>query len=587
VQQALVWATALCALWALFLLALKRPLSVAWHLRRPHWVQVLMHSTIFVYWGMHVELVRDMAPLILAQIPLAYSLDLLISWTRGRPWLVGVGPIPIIGSINLFLWFKDEGYAWQLVMVALAFVGKELLQWGRGEERRHIFNPSALALSLVSLVLLFTHSSSVTWGQEISTRLLVAPHMFEVIFGVGLVVQLLFGVGFTTAAAALTAWGLGALWYRMSGEWAFVDTAIPISVFLGMNLLITDPATSPRNAVGKALFGALYGALTLPLVVLLPLWGQPSFYDKLLQVPLCNLLAPPLERFGAKIETWWGATPFRWLTMNNMGLAVMWGGAFLVMRPELLNHPGSRPETWKARCAKGEGRACVYLRHTLEKGCGLNKPERCAQLAESLSDPEALDRNEPRATLLFQKACQLGQQSSCLRHRMSMIKTFSQLDPQSQGAQGAKKPQVDESMNAPMIGQVSEDEAIGLACEGGQPLACLALARQLTQGQVAPNPTRLAWAFERACELSDPRGCVNLGLMLLQGREIPPNPARARTLHEKACELGEAKACGRLGVLYRRGVGGPPDEEAAQRAFKTACEGGDAASCRASSPWGQ
>jgi hypothetical protein len=370
----------------------------------------------------------------------------------------------------------------------------------------------------------------------------------------------------------------------VSGEWAFVDTTIPISVFLGMNLLITDPATSPRNAVGKALFGALYGALTLPLVTLLPLLGQPSFYDKLLQVPLCNLLTPPLERFGARVEEWWGATRLRWLTMGNMGLAVVWGGAFLVMRPELLNHPGSRPETWEARCVKGEGRACVYLRHTLEKGCGLNKPERCAQLAEALSDPEALDRNEPRALLLFQKACGLGHQSSCVRHRMSMIKSLSQLDPQ---AQQKAQPTKDESMNAPMIGQVSEDEAIGLACEGGQPLACLTLARQLTQGQIAPNPTRLAWAFERACELKDPRGCVNLGLMLLQGRDIPPNPTRARALHEQACELGEPKACGRLGVLYRQGVGGAPDEEAAQRAFKKACEGGDAVSCRASSPWGR
>ena len=34
---------------------------------------------------------------------------------------------------------------------------------------------------------------------------------------------------------------------------------MPIAVFLGMNLLFTDPATSPRTLMGRIFYGVAYG----------------------------------------------------------------------------------------------------------------------------------------------------------------------------------------------------------------------------------------------------------------------------------------------------------------------------------------
>ena len=56
-----------------------------------------------------------------------------------------------------------------------------------------------------------------------------------------------------------------------------------------MHLLFTDPSTAPRTELGRMIFGALYGLSTIALYELLGAAGLPTFYDKLLQVPLLNL----------------------------------------------------------------------------------------------------------------------------------------------------------------------------------------------------------------------------------------------------------------------------------------------------------
>jgi hypothetical protein len=70
---------------------------------------------------------------------------------------------------------------------------------------------------------------------------------------------------------------------------------VPIAVFLGMHLLSTDPATSPRIEIGRLLYGVLYGLTTVLLYGALIGTGQPGFYDKLLQVPLLNLSVKLLD----------------------------------------------------------------------------------------------------------------------------------------------------------------------------------------------------------------------------------------------------------------------------------------------------
>ena len=83
---------------------------------------------------------------------------------------------------------------------------------------------------------------------------------------------------------------LGLAYYAITGTYYFFDSYVPIAVFLGMHLLFTDPSTSPRTELGRIIFGALYGLSTIALYALLRAAGLPAFYDKLLQVPLLNLL---------------------------------------------------------------------------------------------------------------------------------------------------------------------------------------------------------------------------------------------------------------------------------------------------------
>ena len=116
---------------ALFLLAwsgllfgvLRRRQQVALEivLRRQHYLQACLQGTLILYWGYYWREVYHAAPLIAAQILFAYGFDSLLSWTHRRTFALGFGPFPIIFSITLFFWFKDDWFYLQFAMVALGF----------------------------------------------------------------------------------------------------------------------------------------------------------------------------------------------------------------------------------------------------------------------------------------------------------------------------------------------------------------------------------------------------------------------------------------------------------------------------------
>jgi hypothetical protein len=168
--------------WAVALLvaslAKGRRLSFDVVLSKQHYVQACAHTAIFLYWGWYFREVYGYAYLILAQLVFAYAFDSLLSWSRRDNYTVGFGPFPIIFSTNLFLWFRTDWFYWQFVTVAIGFVAKELFKWQKGDRRAHIFNPSSFPLALLSLILLATGTSGLTWGREIATlAVLSAPHV--------------------------------------------------------------------------------------------------------------------------------------------------------------------------------------------------------------------------------------------------------------------------------------------------------------------------------------------------------------------------------------------------------------------------
>ena len=288
------WSAGLC-LWA----GLRgRGLAVEIDPRPQHYVQACAQASVFLYWGWHWPPVRDAAVLIAAQVLFAYAFDLLLAWSRGEAGRLGFGPVPVVFSINLFLWFADDRFHLQLLLVAFAFAAKALIRWERDGRRTHVFNPAAFALAVFSAALLATGTSDLTRGQDIAVSQFFPPHMYLWIFLVALPGQYLFGVTSMTLAAVAATWLFGLAWFTATGVYYFYDAYIPVAVFLGMHLLFTDPSTAPRTAAGRLLFGALYGAGVVAGYALLAGAGLPTFYDKLLPVPLLNLSVGLLDRLA-------------------------------------------------------------------------------------------------------------------------------------------------------------------------------------------------------------------------------------------------------------------------------------------------
>ena len=131
--------------------------ALEWGPARPqHYIQACCHLGIYTAWGWYWPPVAAFAPLLLAQLAFAYVFDILLAWSRRLPYQMGFGPFPIVFSTNLFLWFKDDWFAWQFVLIGLGFLGKAFVRWEREGRLVHIFNPSAFSLAIFSTVLLAT-----------------------------------------------------------------------------------------------------------------------------------------------------------------------------------------------------------------------------------------------------------------------------------------------------------------------------------------------------------------------------------------------------------------------------------------------
>jgi len=106
--------------------------------RHVHYVQLTMQCCVYFYWSLYWNEVRHHFLLIIAQVIFAYGLEM---WYRRSTWSAGFGPVPIVLSINLFLWFRDDWFVLQFLMVIAAVLSKEFIKWRRGDRLTHVFNP--------------------------------------------------------------------------------------------------------------------------------------------------------------------------------------------------------------------------------------------------------------------------------------------------------------------------------------------------------------------------------------------------------------------------------------------------------------
>ena len=404
-------------------------------LRPQHYVQALVQLAVFAYWGWHWRPVYEFGTLLAAQLIFAYVFDMLLAWSRRETYTLGFGPFPIIFSINLFLWFRDDWFYLQFLMVGIGFLGKEFVRWKREGRAVHIFNPSAFSLGLFSLVLIATGTTDLTWGQEIASTLTLAPMIYLYLFLLGLVVMYFFSITLVSGAAAMVLFGLSALYTSLTGVPYFLDSEIPAAVFLGLHLLVTDPSTSPRSRAGKLVFGGLYGLGVFGLYSLLGAYGAPTFYDKLLAVPLLNLsvrgidaLIPVIRRSRVikLLRLDWAPLG---LNPVHMAVWIIFFGSMTVMGKTDGMHPGDSLPFWEQACTEDRQTACNRLIQLEASYCGDNSAWACNELGGHYRQGEIVSSDANLALGYFSRACELRFQPACVN--LLDPGNFSRINPRA------------------------------------------------------------------------------------------------------------------------------------------------------------
>ena len=577
-----VAAVLLCWQLALFVWSKQKTAGFAWEFVpvRAHYMQALVQFSIYVYWGWYWRNVYAEIPLILSQIAFLYIFDALLTWSRGQTWRMGFGPWPIIFSTNLFIWFRDDWFVCQFLLVSLGVLGKQFIRWQRDGRLTHVFNPSAFALSIVSLILLLTRASGITWGGQIAVTQALPPHPYTEIFLASLLVQYFFSVTLLTFSAAAVIGLLSVAYTKITGVYFFFDANIPIAVFLGLHLIMTDPATTPRKSLGKIIFGGLYGAGVFVTEYILNATGSPDFYSKLLVVPFLNLLAPLLDRFAVqglagKFSRWEEVVGPR-----KMNLAYMagWTALFLAMLTTGFveaPHPGATIAFWEKAAEENRPNAVKNLRILLSEfeqrdlndpailvaaGGGRSSLSReqalgilCNQVAFIYAQGKFVPANPAKAAYYYEKAAQFGNTEAAVN---LAIEYFN-------GNLGGAP--VDIGRDLDML------EQSGAVMTNGR--ICYVLGYAYDTGRGRPmDKTEARQFYEKGAALGEPLAWENLARMQLAGEGGPADHAAAAVWLQKAADAQDGMSCLYLARMYHTGDGVPRDEQKAKALLQKAAD---------------
>lgn len=538
---------------------------------KQHYVQACVQICLYLFWGYHWQIdgirpIYAQAPLILVQFAFLYAFDALLAWTRGRPWRLASGPTPIVLSTNLFIWFRDDWFVWQFVMVSAGLLGKEFLKWTKDGRRTHVFNPSGFGLACAATVLIATGSSDLTWVKELATTIEV-PGIYLFLFGLGMVVQWFFRVTLMTFAAALAMVLVNLLYTQVTGVYLFASTNLPAAAFLGLHLLMTDPSTSPRSNVGRTLFGLGYGLGYIVVFEVLGWFGAPELYAKLYPVPILNCCVQWLDRIarsgalGRWNARWEAGSPAR---TNRLHMAA-WAATFAVLLAtgyvyglERSTHPGDSIAFWKQAQADGRHDAARKLVMVAGSHAAAGQDGDAYNELGILSlggevDEAAFATRVKSAASWFTKGMARGSAAAHENLLMTSLYVVRLRDEEvARALQFVKGTAQRGGRAAQLLGLVYETGG-GEAIDVGKALQCYRLAGGdlaaqqgivrlgLASGSLIDLAPYVS-ALQAAAVRDDGESCYYLACMHQLGRGVPADPAKAKELFARACELGFAPA---------------------------------------------
>jgi len=398
-QFLIAWAVALVALAAAYLRRRHagETIGTTVLLKANHLIPAVIQVLIFSYWALYWEPLSGHLWALAVQLVFAFTLDLAVGVWREGTWRVGLAPVPVVLSANLFVWFTGAGFWLFFLLTAIALLSKALVRRDGG----HIFNPSALGLSVVGLLCIPLPGPDFCY--DIAHELNVAPSMTEFLLVVALIAQLRVPIALVSLGAASALWisvegpiflaryfAVGA----MDGLDGLVPTWYWAPVLLVLALLATDPRTIPKTGAGRLVFGFMIGMGIAVMSGLLTALGYNDFMAKVLPIPLANLLGPWCERVGARLdERLKPALESRW----NYAHVTLW----FVLSALSLSTPGSKASLFEDRLhAMGMTRHMVLDRGAAR--CELN-PAFCEPFAwgdelslwTQTSPPERPDQPDP------------------------------------------------------------------------------------------------------------------------------------------------------------------------------------------------
>lgn len=533
---------------------------------KSHWVQACVQFSIMLYWGWFWPNVYPELPLIFTEIVYLYILDAMLSWSRGRTWRLGFGPLPIVVSTNLLLWFKDDWYVMQFLMLTTGALAKQFITWNRDGRRTHIFNPSAFGQFIFAIGLIATDTTKdLTWGKEIAASF-DTPHMLVVIFLGGLVVQYLFHVTLMTVAATATLCLVNLVYTKVTGTYFFVNINVAAPIFLGLHLLITDPATSPRTNIGKVFFGVAYALSYCALFRILDIYEVPIFWDKLLPVPILNLCVPLIDRvtrtgiIGRVNRLWESALRPARLNLAHMAC---WAALFITMAATGFieaHHPGDSIPFWKQAYADGK----PHAGHSLVMAAGAQaiagqSGAAYNELGLICIEGKIVHENHATAARYFATGCELGNLNSCANTAILYLFLGEYRSPDDVRlafdrleAECASEPDWGVCY---LLGRAYETgrgrprdkaQAADLyeRCGRGNIYGCKGRARISLSGAIEPrNLLEVAQVLTWSAKRGDSESCWYLAYMNLLGLGVPRNELRAKLIMGKACEMGSQQAC--------------------------------------------
>ena len=155
------------------------------------------------------------------------------------------------------------------------------------------------------------------------------------------------------------------------------------------------------------------------LYALLGATGSPTFYDKLLCVPLLNLSVQAIDRMVHSIQAgaaWNRSRLDRLVNRPNLAHMAVWivfFAAMAAMGKTDGRHVGDSVPFWEQACVDGRRNACKRLIQVESTYCGDNTGWACNELGGHYAQGEITSPDPDLAQAYFTRACEARFQAGC------------------------------------------------------------------------------------------------------------------------------------------------------------------------------